>query len=315
MTQVDRVKQEICLSVPLISRSRVQQAVAMAALWVGGVLATAAGIRLEIVTPDSYAACLFGHMAAGAFSSAVLLSLRHRRQSLVLDPTGVWLEGEELQGFAWRDLHGYRVAKGKVVLVARDGRTISLPKHFWLDYPQSSHQVFKALDAQIGPDGERPPAKLPPDSMSALVHYHRGRVPNVYIEPNVVYRNGHRNALRQRIRSEWPLVAINGLGSLAPLPFAFLSSEGAAGLCFALATLGLSVTGWMGWDVLRQSRRVEDRYTMRDGVLYRIRNGEESVMPSAQHRSGRHFLGQPSTRFGRGPLAEEVSLQFLEPDV
>lgn len=257
-----------------------------------------------------------GTLGAG-LTLVVLLVVAHRHfgSHIRLDADGIWvIRLGERRGLRWPEVVGYEEAPGAWVILGRDGQRLALPNSALLDYYERAWEIQRALDIRIGPDGERPATLVPSDPVLAQIQNYYGQMPSVEMEPGIVYRSGHREDLRQLARGTTIFSASAILGGFLVLAFRarlpFLD-----GFSLALLAAMLPLTAHRLFQGIQLARRVDDRLVMKEGVLHRIRAGEVRPLPPPQSKPGSRLYGQPTTRYGKGPFAYEVSPQFLEPDV
>lgn len=315
MPKVASLQESPGLDIPLISKNRVRQGWFFIFQWVLLIVLASSQAHLTPGIWLSYLQFFLWWGMLAAMGVMLASTLRYRRTRLVLDPEGIWLVKDVSRlGLRWEAVSGYERPKGSFVILGNHGERFVLPGHFYLDFSDRAEEIVRTLDRRIGPDGDRPSIPRPIDPVQAKLHDYYGQVPAVELEPGVVYRNGHRETLRGIARAHRIHATVVGLAAIVLLVFCrrlpFVSWP------VLLLTIAFAINAtWFFLAAHLANLRAEDRFVSRNGHLYRIRNGQEKLLPPKQSDSPGNLLGQPKTRFGRGPFAYEISMQFLEPDV
>lgn len=303
---------EDSLRIPLMSASRLGIAVAMGLVW----LLLGVGILTSPGSSDSLfriTLLIAGNLGIGGPIAYALV--RFYGVQLILDADGIWLERfQSKRGLSWSDVAGYERSEKALIIYGKDGRPIKLPALPLLDYHENPQAMYRVLDRRIGPDRERVGPPRPNDPLLAKVQDYYGKVPPVEMEPGAVYRNAHRIQMRRTARQERMMGSALVVAGLAFLLLSrWIPYREWTTLALAASWIPLGLFFYLRSRLVE--RRAHDRFLMRDGALYRIRDGEEHLLPPPNPNSQSRFHGQPVTRFGRGPFAYEISMQFLEPDV
>jgi hypothetical protein len=137
------------------------------------------------------------------------------------------------------------------------------------------------------------------------------------MEPNVRYRYANADLLKLYISAtRWWMLPL-----LVSIPFVLIITKqltGSLGTGLAFAVLYGLLVGSITLPLLltdaRLIRHLNDRFVLRDGVLYVIRNETERALPPG-HESSRRLLKQHFRKHGSGLFAYQMAPQFLEPDV
>lgn len=259
-------------------------------------------------------ASVIGPLCLGGLFYVGFCLIRYGGTRLVLDGAGIWLVGREREGLAWSNVRGYELpTKGFLTVWGRDGQGLHIPSHFGIDIGERLGPIIRELDRCIGPDGDRPtfePTRN--DTLGRRFQHYYGVLPAVELEPGVVYRYVPSDEPASELRSA---MFANGCSMLAVGAVTALSLRSFGGLFATLYAL-LAVLSLLG--LIRDFvflRSLNDRFTLRDGQVWVLRNGQEFPLPPANEKRGRLLLKQPTTTHGRGPLAYRMAPQLLEPDV
>lgn len=247
---------------------------------------------------------------------AVTDFVRYRNADLVADDEGVAIvRGGMRYGLPWKEIIGYQLSDTHfgTVLELKGTQTsvkLFLPGSSWA---LAFGGVSNALDCHLTSQGL--PAKINiPDSevgRRMLLHFHAP--PPVEMEPDVPYRYADPARLAEMLVS---LTSTFGflcffLGAMFVNIVRFLPNPWL--ISGIVAAILLSAIAFLFFVNRRLRSHLKDRFVLRNGELFVIRNGQESALPPAEP-STRRVLGQPLTKYGRGPFAYYMTPQFLEPD-
>lgn len=195
-----------------------------------------------------------------------------------------------------------------------NGLKRKIPLPFFSAFIQS--RIQSILDSQLASRGRAVELKVPTHELGLRLARHDEATPTVGMEPNVRYRYVNPDLLKM-----WGSVwALWMLPFLIVIPCVMIIAKSIShsletGLIVA-ALYTIPVVGCFVYQRVKNARflrHFDDRFILRDGTLYVLRDGVERALPPGKP-SGRRLQGHGFLRHGEGRSAYEMAPQFLEPD-